>query len=43
MSNYQLVEEIKKLKKEKEAVILAHYYVEDEVQEIETMLEIRFI
>lgn len=34
MSNYQLVEEIKKLKKEKEAVILAHYYVEDEVQEI---------
>lgn len=29
-----LVEEIKQLKKEKNAVILAHYYVEDEVQEI---------
>ncbi|MGN0353123.1 MAG: quinolinate synthase NadA [Roseburia sp.] len=29
-----LTEEIKKLKKEKNAVILAHYYVADEVQEI---------
>ena len=29
-----LVEEIQKLKKEKNAVILAHYYVADEVQEI---------
>ena len=29
-----LVEEIKQLKKEKDAVILAHYYVNDEVQEI---------
>lgn len=29
-----LTEEIKKLKKEKKAVILAHYYVADEVQEI---------
>lgn len=29
-----LVEEIQQLKKEKDAVILAHYYVNDEVQEI---------
>lgn len=29
-----LVEEINRLKKEKDAVILAHYYVSDEVQEI---------
>lgn len=29
-----IVDEIKQLKKEKNAVILAHYYVEDEVQEI---------
>jgi quinolinate synthase len=34
MSNEMLFEEIKKLKKEKDAVILAHYYVEDEVQKI---------
>ena len=31
---YELKEEINKLKKEKNAVILAHYYVTDEVQEI---------
>lgn len=30
----QLKEEIEKLKKEKNAVILAHYYVSDEIQEI---------
>lgn len=30
----QLVEEINKLKKEKNAIILAHYYVPDEVQEV---------
>ena len=29
-----ITEEIKHLKKEKNAVILAHYYVADEVQEI---------
>ena len=29
-----IVEKIKKLKEEKNAVILAHYYVEPEVQEI---------
>ena len=29
-----IVEEIQKLKQEKNAVILAHYYVEPEVQEI---------
>ena len=29
-----VTEEIKQLKKEKNAVILAHYYVEDAVQEI---------
>lgn len=32
--NTQLKNEIKKLAKEKDAVILAHYYVEDEIQEI---------
>ena len=30
----ELVKEIEQLKKEKNAVILAHYYVNDEVQEI---------
>ena len=29
-----VIEEIRRLKKEKNAVILAHYYVADEVQEI---------
>ncbi len=33
-SNNELVEKIKKLKEEKDAVILAHYYVDDDVQEI---------
>lgn len=34
MKMMELTEEIRKLKKEKNAVILAHYYVKDEVQEI---------
>ena len=34
MSSLSLKEKIKQLKKEKNAVILAHYYVSDEVQEI---------
>ena len=34
MTQEELVEEIQKLKKEKDAVILAHYYVRDEVQDI---------
>lgn len=29
-----VIDEIKRLKKEKNAVILAHYYVNDEVQDI---------
>ena len=32
--NEEIKNEIKKLKKEKDAVILAHYYVDGEVQEI---------
>lgn len=32
--NFELIENIKKLKKEKNAVILAHYYTEADVQEI---------
>ena len=35
-----ITEEIQSLKKEKNAVILAHYYVAPEVQEIVTMWEI---
>ena len=35
-----IVEEIKKLKEEKDAVILAHYYVEDAVQEIADYLHL---
>ena len=34
MTNTELIEKIKKLKDEKDAVILAHYYVDDEVQAI---------
>lgn len=30
----EIIEQIKKLKKEKHAIILAHYYVTGEVQEI---------
>lgn len=33
--NEEIKNEIQKLKKEKDAVILAHYYVDGEVQEIE--------
>lgn len=33
-SNNELMEKIKKLKEEKDAVILAHYYVDDDVQAI---------
>ena len=36
----ELVKEIEQLKKEKNAVILAHYYVNDEVQEIAVTLTI---
>ena len=32
--NEEIKNEIQKLKKEKDAVILAHYYVDGEVQEI---------
>lgn len=38
-----VTEEIQALKKEKGAVILAHYYADPEVQEIRTMWGIRFI
>ena len=34
MKKEQLIEEIQQLKKEKDAVILAHYYLEDDVQSI---------
>ena len=34
---------IKKLQKEKDVAILAHYYVDGEVQKIADMLEILFI
>ena len=34
MTNTELIEKIKRLKEEKDAVILAHYYVDDEVQAI---------
>ena len=34
MQNKELIEKIKRLKEEKNAVILAHYYVDDEVQAI---------
>lgn len=34
MANIELVDKIKRLKEEKDAVILAHYYVDDDVQEI---------
>lgn len=34
MTKEQLIEEIQQLKKEKDAVILAHYYLEDDVQSI---------
>ena len=34
MTKEQLLEEIQQLKKEKDAVILAHYYLEDDVQAI---------
>ncbi len=33
-SNNELIEKVKKLKEEKDAVILAHYYVDDDVQAI---------
>ena len=32
--NTALIQEIQKLKKEKDAVLFAHYYVADEIQEI---------
>lgn len=34
MTKNQLIEEIQRLKQEKDAVILAHYYLEDEIQAI---------
>ena len=34
MTNTELIEKIKRLKEEKDAVILAHYYVDDDVQAI---------
>ena len=37
--NEEIKNEIQKLKKEKDAVILAHYYVDGEVQEIADYVE----
>ena len=37
------IEKIKKLKEEKNAIILAHYYVDEEVQRLLIILEIHFI
>ncbi|MEG0499798.1 MAG: quinolinate synthase NadA, partial [Rikenellaceae bacterium] len=34
MDDMDLVKEIERLKKERNAIILAHYYVRDEVQDI---------
>ena len=34
------IEKIKKLKEEKNAIILAHYYVDEEVQRLLIILEI---
>ena len=34
MNKVQIVSEIKRLKAEKNAVIMAHYYQEDDIQEI---------
>jgi len=34
MSKRELIEKVKKLREEKDAVILAHYYVDDDVQEL---------